>query len=167
MYLAIQLVMYVVMYSNSDLLGHIIVIHRGHANIEALDEKSFTPLLTATAWGKIEAIICLLDLGAQIDAIDKDGKSSVFWATKLDSVEILEVCACVCACMCVCVCMCVYVFVCLCVCVCVCVCMCVCVCLCVYVCVCTRAYVGVYLHICTYVDVLMLCCYSFSYRHYY
>ena len=104
--------MYVVMCSNSDLVGHIIIICRGHANIEALDEKSFTPLLTATAWGKIEAIKCLLDLGAQIDAIDKDGKSSVFWAAKLDSVEILEVCVCVCVCVsvcvCVCVCMCVW-----------------------------------------------------------
>ena len=140
MYLAIQLVMYVVMYSNSDLLGHIIIIHRGHANIEALDEKSFTPLLTATAWGKIEAIKCLLDLGAQIDAIDKDGKSSVFWATKLDSVEILEVCACVCVfvCVCVCVCLCMCVYMCVHVCVCVCVCVCahgrawVCTCICVH-----------------------------------
>ena len=43
------------------------------------------------AWGKAEATKCLLELGAQIDAIDKDGKSSVFWATKLDSVEILKV----------------------------------------------------------------------------
>ena len=68
-----------------------IIIHRGEANIEALDEKSFTPLLTAVSWGKIEAIKCLLDLGAQIDVIDKDGRSGVFLATKLDSVDILEV----------------------------------------------------------------------------
>ena len=30
-------------------------------------------------------------LGAEIDATDKDGSSSVFWATKLDCVEILKV----------------------------------------------------------------------------
>ena len=67
--------------------------------------KSFTPLLTAVAWGKIEAIQCLLDLGAQIDAIDKDGKSGVLLATKLDSVDILKVSVCfVCASMCICVC---------------------------------------------------------------
>ena len=65
--------------------------HRGHANIEALDERSFTPLLTAVAWGKTEAIECLLDMEAQIDVIDKDGKSGVLLATKLDSVDILKV----------------------------------------------------------------------------
>ena len=72
--------------------------------------KSFTPLLTAVAWGKIEAIQCLLDLGAQIDAIDKDGKSGVLLATKLDSVDILKVSVCfVCASMCICVCVyCIY-----------------------------------------------------------
>ena len=72
--------------------------YRGQANIEALDEKSFTPLLTAVAWGKIEAIQCLLDLGAQIDAIDKDGKSGVLLATKLDSVDILKVSILLCVC---------------------------------------------------------------------
>ena len=64
--------------------------HRG-ANIEACDEKSFTPLLTAVAWTKKEAVECLLRLGAEVDATDKDGSSSVFWATKLNCVEILKV----------------------------------------------------------------------------
>ena len=66
------------------------VSYRG-ANIEAFDEKSFTPLLTAVAWSRKEAVECLLRLGAEIDATDKDGSSSVFWATKLDCVEILKV----------------------------------------------------------------------------
>ena len=69
-----------------------IVSYRG-ARKEALDEKLFTPLLTAVAWAKKEAVECLLSLGAEIDATDKDGSSSVFWATKLDCVEILKVIA--------------------------------------------------------------------------
>ena len=88
-----------------------IIIHRG-ANIEALDEKSHTPLLTAVSWSKIEAVKCLLDLGAQIDAIDQFGRSGVFLATKFDSIDILKV-----LCVCVCVCVCVRVCVCVCVCV--------------------------------------------------
>jgi len=61
------------------------------ASKEALDEKSFTPLLTAVAWAKKEAVECLLSLEAEVDATDKDGSSCVFWATKLDCVEILKV----------------------------------------------------------------------------
>ena len=57
------------------------------------------------AWGKIEAIQCILDLGAQIDAIDKDGKSGVLLATKLDSVDILKVSVLLCVCKYVYVCM--------------------------------------------------------------
>ena len=72
-------------------LSVMIIIHRGKANIEALDEKSHTPLLTAVSWGKIEAVKCLLDLGAQIDAVDKFGRSGVFLATKFDSDDILKV----------------------------------------------------------------------------
>jgi len=49
--------------------------------------------LTAVSWAKKEAVECLLRLGAEIDATDKDGSSSVFWATKLDCVEILKVIA--------------------------------------------------------------------------
>ena len=52
------------------------------------------------AWNKAEAIECLLDLKAQIDVIDKDGKSGVLLATKLDSVDILKVLFIVCVAMC-------------------------------------------------------------------
>jgi len=60
--------------------------------MEALDEKSLTPLLTAVSWGKSEAVKCLLDLGAQIDATDKDEKNGVFLATRLNAIDILKVC---------------------------------------------------------------------------
>jgi len=43
------------------------------------------------SWHKSEAVKCLLELGAQIDAIDKNGKSGVFLATTLNVVDILEV----------------------------------------------------------------------------
>lgn len=84
--------------------------HSG-AKIEALDEKSFTPLLTAVSWSKLEAVRCLLELGAQIDAIDKDGKSGVFLAAKLNELHILEVLLLshMCVCVCVSVSLCVYV----------------------------------------------------------
>ena len=63
------------------------ILHSG-ANMEALDEKSLTPLLTAVSWGKSEAVKCLLDLGAQIDATDKDEKMEYFWL--LDSMQLIS-----------------------------------------------------------------------------
>ena len=83
--------------------------------------RLMTPLLTAVSWSKLEAVKCFIELGAKIDTIDKDGKSGLFLAARLNELRILKVlllsilCLQVCMCVCVCVCM----FVCVCVLVCV------------------------------------------------
>ena len=94
----------------------LLVIAYSGANKEALDVKSLTPLLTAVSWNKLEAVKCLFELGAQIDAIDEDGKSGVFLAAKLNELPILKVLlfsvhmhVCVCTCVCFFVCMCLFV----------------------------------------------------------
>ena len=75
----------------------LLIAHSG-ANKEALNKKSFTPLLTAVSWKQLEAVRCLLQCGAQIDAIDEDGKSGIFLAAKLNELPILEVLLLVCVC---------------------------------------------------------------------
>ena len=69
----------------------LLVIAYSRANKEALDVKSLTPLLTAVSWSKLEAVKCLFELEVQITAIDKDGKSGVFLAAKLNELPILKV----------------------------------------------------------------------------
>ena len=93
----------------------LLVIAYSGANKEALDVKSLTPLLTAVSWSKLEAVKCLFELKVQITAIDKDGKSGVFLAAKLNELPILKVllssvhmyvCCVLCVCCCCCVCVC-------------------------------------------------------------
>ena len=64
--------------------------HRG-ADITALDEDSYTPLLTAAAHGQAGALKKLLDRGAPVDDLDKDGKSVVFVAAEEDHTDVLQV----------------------------------------------------------------------------
>lgn len=52
---------------------------------------SFTPLLLAASCGHAEAIQTLLDNGADVEAVDKDDKTAVFWCAQQGSVEALEV----------------------------------------------------------------------------
>ena len=66
------------------------ILHRG-ADIEALDEDSRTPLLTAAAQGQLDAFQTLLGRGATIDVVDKDGRSAVFLAAKEEHIPILKV----------------------------------------------------------------------------
>ena len=61
------------------------------ANVEAPDENSYTPLLTAIANGESHAFQRLLERGAHIDVVDKDGRSSVFLAAKDNHIPILKV----------------------------------------------------------------------------
>ena len=61
------------------------------ADIEAQDADSYTPLLTAVAYGKTRAMEVLLEQGATMDVIDRDGKSIVFIAAEENHEDILEV----------------------------------------------------------------------------
>ena len=61
------------------------------ADIDALDEDSYTPLLIATAHGQTDALKRLIDRGAPVDALDKDGKSVVFVAAEENHAEVLQV----------------------------------------------------------------------------
>ena len=61
------------------------------ADVEAPDENSCTPLLTAVVNGETNAFQTLLERGASIDVVDKDGRSSVFLAAKDNQIPILKV----------------------------------------------------------------------------
>ena len=61
------------------------------ADIAALDNDSYTPLLVATAHGQTDAMKLLIDRGAPIDDLDKDGKSVVFIASEENHKEVLKV----------------------------------------------------------------------------
>ena len=66
-------------------------MNRG-ANINARDDDSYTPLLTAASLGEVEAFRALMeDPHVQLDAVDKKGKSAVFLAAEEGHVDILEV----------------------------------------------------------------------------
>ena len=62
------------------------------ADIEVADVDSYTPLMTAAAYGQTQAFKRLLDRGAHTDVLDKEGKSIVFLAAKYNHVAILRVC---------------------------------------------------------------------------
>ena len=61
------------------------------ADIEAQDVDSYTPLLTAVANGQKRAMEVLIERGATLDVIDRDGKSIVFIAAEKNHEDILEV----------------------------------------------------------------------------
>ena len=61
------------------------------ADIEAQDEDSFTPLLTAVAYGQMEAMDALLQSKCSIDVVDRNGKSVVFIAAEENQSELLKV----------------------------------------------------------------------------
>ena len=52
---------------------------------------SRTPLLVAAAHGQKDALEKLMDNGAAIDDLDKDGKSAVFVASEENHTEVFEV----------------------------------------------------------------------------
>ena len=56
-----------------------------------MDEDSYTPLLIAAAHGQTEAMKLLIDRGAPVDDLDKDGKSVVFVASEENHTEVLKV----------------------------------------------------------------------------
>ncbi len=77
------------------------------ADIEAQDERSVSPLLTAASHGKLEAFQALLERGAFVDVVDKNGKSAVYLPAEANHINILKVRIGTCRLKCVCVCMCV------------------------------------------------------------
>lgn len=63
------------------------------ANIGAADNNSYTPLMTAAANGQVGAFNALRAKGAELDRLDRDGKSIVFLAAEANHVPILKVSA--------------------------------------------------------------------------
>ena len=65
--------------------------YRG-ADIEAQDIDSYTPLLTAVAYGQREAMESLLKKDCAVDVVDRNGKSILFIAAEENQYELLRVC---------------------------------------------------------------------------
>ena len=61
------------------------------ADIESQDTDLYTPLLTAAAYGQMEAMKALIKANALIDVVDRTRKTLVFIAAEEDQVHILEV----------------------------------------------------------------------------
>ena len=69
---------------------HMCILCRG-ADIAASDEDSYTPLLITAVHGQVDALNKLLDRGAPVDDLDKDGKSVVFVASEENHTGVLRV----------------------------------------------------------------------------
>ena len=60
------------------------------ARIERRDKDNFTPLLIAASNGHSATISVLLKYGANIRAVDKHEKSSIYWAAQENEVQALK-----------------------------------------------------------------------------
>lgn len=58
------------------------ICHRRKADIEAKDEDSFTPLLTAASYGRTKIVDILLRHGADVEQVDHKGRTALHWAVK-------------------------------------------------------------------------------------
>lgn len=54
--------------------------------------NSFTPLLVAVSEGRTDATSLLVERGANVQAVDKDEKTIVFWCAAEGNVKTLHVC---------------------------------------------------------------------------
>ena len=61
------------------------------ADKEAEDDNGRTPLLMAAAFGKTEAVIKLLENGADVEAVDNNNKNVVHFIVKQGHVNMLTV----------------------------------------------------------------------------
>ena len=61
------------------------------AEKEAKDDNGRTPLLMAAAYGKTEAVIKLLENGADVEAVDNNNKKVVHFIIKQGHVSMLTV----------------------------------------------------------------------------
>ena len=68
-----------------------LIYFRG-AEIEIEDDNDKTPLLVAAAYGKTEAVIKLLENGADVKAVDNDNRNVVHFIVKQGHVNMLTVC---------------------------------------------------------------------------
>lgn len=59
--------------------------------MEHRDKDNFTALLISASHGHVEAIQCLLEHGADINAMDKDDKTAVYWAAQQNKYDALMV----------------------------------------------------------------------------
>ena len=60
-------------------------------DIDVLDKKGHTPLLTAALSGSVDAFQFLMVCGANIEATDKNGKTVAILAAECNNAQILEV----------------------------------------------------------------------------
>ena len=61
------------------------------AEKELEDENGRTPLLTAAASGKTEALVKLLENGADVEAVDNNDKNIVYFIVKQGHINMLTV----------------------------------------------------------------------------
>lgn len=61
------------------------------ARLEKADKDNFTPLLIAASFGHVETLKVLLELGANVFAVDKNEKTAMHWACEEDHLDVLQV----------------------------------------------------------------------------
>ncbi|XP_019852817.1 PREDICTED: uncharacterized protein LOC109582514 [Amphimedon queenslandica] len=73
---------------NSEIIK--LLITKGKADVNAVDEDNKTPLFNAVKKGSIEVVEILLTNGAKTDVVDKDGETLLHCAAESGKVEMLE-----------------------------------------------------------------------------
>lgn len=56
-----------------------------------MDIDSVSPLLLSVKCGKAGAVKALIEAGCNIETNDKDGKSTIYWATQEGHLDVLKV----------------------------------------------------------------------------
>lgn len=70
----------------------IIILFSSDAEMEWVDYNERTPLLTAAAAGQADAVIKLIELGADIEATDSENNNIVHFIVEKGRVDMLKVC---------------------------------------------------------------------------
>ena len=61
------------------------------ANLNDMEGGHFPPLLKAVMCGKVKAIQALIDCGADKNAVDKQGRTALDWATQCNQQQIIDI----------------------------------------------------------------------------